>query len=103
MWRGLSVSDVINHAAPTLCMKAPMSETKSAMIRSRKFLLPMGRHGLVEAGVSDGSSRDIVPRLYIIVPINGYTGDSKDCLPLPAMAKRNDALTVANKFGEMAR
>jgi hypothetical protein len=48
MKRELLVSVVINHAAPTVCMKAPISETRSAISRLRKSGMRRGRHGLVE-------------------------------------------------------
>src|ERR1700730_2211225 len=48
--RGLLLSEVINQAAPTLCIKAPTSETKSAIRRSRNNGIRRGRHGLDGTG-----------------------------------------------------
>jgi hypothetical protein len=49
---GLLLSEVISHAAPTLCMNVPISETKSAMSRFRKSPTRSGRHALKD--LSDG-------------------------------------------------
>ena len=43
---GPAPSDTISHAAPTLCMNVPMSETTSAMSKLRKIGVRSGRHKL---------------------------------------------------------
>src|SRR5258707_6978 len=47
---GPAPSDTINHAAPTLCMKVPISEMTSATSRLRKTAVCSGRHKLGEPG-----------------------------------------------------
>ena len=47
--RGLLLREVISQAAPTPCMKAPTSETKSAIRRFRNNGRRRGRHGLCES------------------------------------------------------
>jgi hypothetical protein len=49
--RGLLLSEVINHAAPTLCINAPTSEAKSAMRRFRNNGVRRGCHGLDDPAV----------------------------------------------------
>src|SRR5271155_1414327 len=44
--RGLLLREVINQAAPTACINAPTSETKSAIRRFRNNGIRRGRHGL---------------------------------------------------------
>src|SRR6266478_8599442 len=45
---GLLVSEVMSHAAPTLCINVPMSDAKSAIRRFRKMRMRSGRQGLGE-------------------------------------------------------
>jgi hypothetical protein len=52
MYSGLFVSEVISHAAPTLCMKVPMSETRFEASRFLKVGFRRGRHGPGEAVAS---------------------------------------------------
>src|ERR1700735_607766 len=46
---GLLLSDVINHAAPTPCIKEPTSDAKSAIRRFRKSGMRRGLQGLEDA------------------------------------------------------
>ncbi len=55
MFSGPALSDTISQAAPTPCMKAPMSETKLASRRSRKTRVFSGRHGLAGAAAGEFS------------------------------------------------
>src|SRR5580704_11785224 len=48
--RGLLLREVISQAAPTACIKAPTSETKSAIRRLRNNGIRRGRQGLDDAG-----------------------------------------------------
>src|SRR5258708_35289416 len=52
---GPALSDTISHAAPTLCINVPVSETTSAMSKLRKVDDLKGRHKLAEPGL-DGSA-----------------------------------------------
>src|ERR1700683_5077174 len=45
MYRGPLWSETISQAAPTVCMKSPTSDAKSANNRSRKTRFFSGRHG----------------------------------------------------------
>src|SRR5580698_9616645 len=47
---GPPLSEIISHAAPTVCMKAPMSETTFATSRLRKVVDFRGRQKLVDSG-----------------------------------------------------
>src|SRR6476660_1958932 len=46
MYIGPAFRDTINHAAPTLCIKAPTSEKTLAISKSRKVFPRSGRHAL---------------------------------------------------------
>ena len=46
---GPALSETINQAAPTLCMKAPMSEKTLAISKSRNVFPRNGRHALAGA------------------------------------------------------
>src|SRR5579863_5671929 len=47
---GPPLSEIISHAAPTVCMNAPMSETTFATSRLRKTVDLRGRQRLVDSG-----------------------------------------------------
>jgi hypothetical protein len=49
----LAPRDIISHAAPTLCMKVPMSDTRLARNTSRKRVLRRGRHSVARSGAMD--------------------------------------------------
>ena len=56
---GPAPKDTINQAAPTLCMKVPMSESTSAMRRLRNVATRSGDHGLRGIGFRPSASEAI--------------------------------------------
>ena len=52
-YSGLAPIDTMSHAAPTLCMNVPTSDTTSAMSSWRKIGVRSGRHKLAASCVGD--------------------------------------------------
>src|SRR5579862_3506129 len=55
-YSGLAPIDTMSHAAPTLCMNVPRSDTTSARSSRRKIGVRSGRHSLAASFVGDVAS-----------------------------------------------
>ena len=65
-------SDTISHAAPTLCMNVPMSDTRSAMNTWRKRGTRRGRHSVARSRAMDIG----IPRVRASTAASMRTADS---------------------------
>ena len=72
----LVVSDIISHAAPTLCINVPMSETKSAIRRLRNIGMRSGRQGLDDVEESVFSEERISDRCHSRMPLSPTESES---------------------------